>query len=372
MLSAVTVPDSHCGPVKTPGIVRRHPELRWLASVLLIVAGTAAVVTSVNGTFRDDPSLPATSPEQLVAKVRVPHVAGYSGTFVTHIAMSLPTTMLNALTDAVPVGGSLLHGSHTVRYWYGGIDRQRAAVVGLSDEQDVFRNGSDLLLWDTRTHTAQRSTLADTDSATLPLSVATPAALTPPQLAGRILELAGDDTDTTLRSGGLVADRQTYELVIHPDAAESRIAEIDIQIDGLQLVPLGVQIIARGTDPSRPAVDVSFNSITFAQPAAQNFAFTPPHDATLSTGAPLGQLSGLVDKLRLVGSSWLSTASLTTTPAAAKLLVYALGKQPARVHGTWGSGRLLQTKMICVLVTDAGRVVAGAVDPSVLYRAVGG
>jgi outer membrane lipoprotein-sorting protein len=37
------------------------------------------------------------------------------------------------------------------------------------------------------------------------------------------------------------------------------------------------------------------------------------------------------------------------------------------VHGSWGSGRLIRTSLISVLITDSGRVLIGAVQPSVLY-----
>jgi hypothetical protein len=37
------------------------------------------------------------------------------------------------------------------------------------------------------------------------------------------------------------------------------------------------------------------------------------------------------------------------------------------VRGTWGSGRLLQTTLLSVLVTSKGQILAGAVTPSVLY-----
>jgi hypothetical protein len=37
------------------------------------------------------------------------------------------------------------------------------------------------------------------------------------------------------------------------------------------------------------------------------------------------------------------------------------------VHGTWGSGRLLRTSLLDVLITSKGAVLAGAVQPSVLY-----
>jgi hypothetical protein len=40
------------------------------------------------------------------------------------------------------------------------------------------------------------------------------------------------------------------------------------------------------------------------------------------------------------------------------------------VHGTWGSGTLLTTSLFSVLMTG-GEVYIGAVQPSVLYAAVG-
>jgi len=37
------------------------------------------------------------------------------------------------------------------------------------------------------------------------------------------------------------------------------------------------------------------------------------------------------------------------------------------VHGSWGSGRLLRTSLLSVLVTSKGELLAGAVTPAVLY-----
>jgi outer membrane lipoprotein-sorting protein len=45
----------------------------------------------------------------------------------------------------------------------------------------------------------------------------------------------------------------------------------------------------------------------------------------------------------------------------------ALLKATTAVHGAWGSGRLLQTALLSVLVTSKGQILAGAVTPSVLY-----
>jgi hypothetical protein len=45
----------------------------------------------------------------------------------------------------------------------------------------------------------------------------------------------------------------------------------------------------------------------------------------------------------------------------------ALLQASTPVRGSWGSGRLLQTALLSVLVTSKGQVLAGAVTPSVLY-----
>ena len=37
------------------------------------------------------------------------------------------------------------------------------------------------------------------------------------------------------------------------------------------------------------------------------------------------------------------------------------------MHGAWGSGRLLRTALVSVLITSKGQVLIGAVTPSVLY-----
>jgi hypothetical protein len=45
-----------------------------------------------------------------------------------------------------------------------------------------------------------------------------------------------------------------------------------------------------------------------------------------------------------------------------------LGLLPT-VSGDWGSGRLLKTRLVSVLLTDDGRLLAGAVNPQRLYEA---
>ncbi|MBO0818553.1 MAG: DUF2092 domain-containing protein, partial [Actinobacteria bacterium] len=50
-------------------------------------------------------------------------------------------------------------------------------------------------------------------------------------------------------------------------------------------------------------------------------------------------------------------------------IMSALFKSAKQVHGTWGSGKLLTTSLVSILITSDGHVLAGAVAPSVLYAA---
>jgi hypothetical protein len=63
-----------------------------------------------------------------------------------------------------------------------------------------------------------------------------------------------------------------------------------------------------------------------------------------------------------------STGSGPAIPAAA--LLQALLQASTPVHGSWGSGRLLRTTLLNVLITSKGQILAGAVTPSVLYADV--
>jgi hypothetical protein len=71
-----------------------------------------------------------------------------------------------------------------------------------------------------------------------------------------------------------------------------------------------------------------------------------------------------------VGSGW-TTVIIAQLPAQARSnggLSLLLGLLPHK-SGDWGSGSLLTTRLVNVLITDDGRVLLGAVTPDVLYQA---
>ena len=89
--------------------------------------------------------------------------------------------------------------------------------------------------------------------------------------------------------------------------------------------------------------------------------------ATAQHGDPTAALGGTPT---VTGTGWTTVVALHLDPSAfgTGSATHMLGALP-RVSGTWGSGRLLDSRLVSALITDDGRVYVGAVDPSVLYRA---
>jgi hypothetical protein len=71
---------------------------------------------------------------------------------------------------------------------------------------------------------------------------------------------------------------------------------------------------------------------------------------------------------RTFGSSWTTVVAFPAGAGNQTAGPLGLLLRAARpVHGSWGSGRLLTTSLLSVLVTSDGRVLAGAVTPDTLY-----
>ncbi len=94
----------------------------------------------------------------------------------------------------------------------------------------------------------------------------------------------------------------------------------------------------------------------------------------LLTSGPRGQASAVGGSFfgsssQAAPASGSFTAPIPVGPDLAVLRALLEASTP--VHGTWGSGRLLQSALLSVLVTSKGQILAGAVTPSVLYADAG-
>lgn len=343
-----------------------------------MIVGIAGVTATGLLTSNASPSsLPNTTPAALIAAVKQNHVSGFSGTVVSHISLGLPELPSSDTTDEKTTFGTLLSGSHTMQVWYGGVARQRVALLGQTDEADLFRNGRQVWEWSSADGIARHGVLPARTSHAL----ASPATLTPGSLAHRALAALNPSTAVTVRKDQTVADRSAYELILTPRSTATKIGSVHIAVDGATKVPLGVQVYPRGSDSA--ALDVAFTSIRFGAQAERNFVFTPPPNAQVRSLAPSGadmrpDTSGREPSV--TGSGWTTVVELRPAPTAARgttvhpsgqaaLLQGPLTKAFVPVSGSWGSGRLLDAPLFSVLISDDGRVFLGAVKPTELYAA---
>ncbi len=376
---------------------------RWAvpAGVVAVVAAVAAV--SAITIAQAAPALPPRTPAELLAALAGDHSAPprLTGTVVETASLGVPQLPGDESPTSMT---SLLAGSHTLKIWYGGRGQLRLAAPVQMGESDFVLNGHTAWLWQSNTDSVTRFLLpADRGAERKPMRPKTP--LTPQEAAQQALAAVGPSTRVTTESNVTVAGQPAYQLVVAPKSSQSLIGKVTIALDARHLaVPLRVQVFARGANS--PAFQIGYTSISFVAPAAANFSFTPPPGAHVHTEtgpgtgyAPLpgGQPKhGMFAQARVIGKNWLSVAVL---PASALSQLAGQGNaasvagQAARsasggggsvsgpavlgallgsahpVHGAWGSGRLLHTTLVSMLITSTGHVLIGAVTPAVLYAA---
>jgi outer membrane lipoprotein-sorting protein len=367
------------------GVLQVSRRTRWAVPIGALVITGGVLAGSLISVAQASPGLPPETPAQLLVQVADSVTPPLTGTVVETTSLGLPSLPGAANPTSI---ASLLTGSHTVRVWYSGPRHFRLAVPEPLSETDVIADGNTAWLWKSTANAVTEYSLPA--GATAPGTAPTTAPLTPQQAAQQVLAAVGPTTTVRVDSNVTVAGQAAYELVLAPKDARSLVGQVQIAVDGKNGVPLRLQVYARGA--STPAFQVGYTAIQFVTPAPADLTFSPPPGATVSH-VNLSDRSGSSRKpgdVSVIGSGWLTVLDLPSAgltapggggPApgnggsgggasadSAAVLNTLLGSA-APVSGAWGSGRLLQTSLVSVLITDGGRVFAGAVQPSVLYAA---
>ncbi|MEU5526137.1 sigma-E factor regulatory protein RseB domain-containing protein [Micromonospora chersina] len=368
-------------------VLKNRAGLRWLVPVtagVAVIGGGAAVGTFAAGA---DPALPPRTAAQLLEDLRTSRLDGLSGTVVQRADLGLPPIAELAGKAGGNELASLVSGTHTIRVWYAGPDRQRLALVDTLGERDVLRNGRDVWTWSSRDNAASHRRLP-AEEKDLDTAPATPA-----DAADRALAAIDPSTAVTVGRSATVAGRSVYELVLTPRDRDSLVHQVRIALDAKEHVPLRFEVLADGAD--EPAFEVAFTQVDFRTPDADQFRFNPPPGVKVTEESagdghgpagkrPAGRSEDRPD-VRTVGTGWTTVLVAkidaaggatggkpgeATGPDAEALSKLLGGLQ--RVSGDWGSGRLLSGKLFSVLLTDDGRVLAGLVTPERLYQAAKG
>ena len=369
--------------MKHMSLLADHPSLRWTAPVTVAACLIGGSAVAGRMAASADTELPSRSAAQLMTDVQNARVDGLSGTVTTSVDLGLPALPSIAGHSSSELS-SLVSGSHTLRVWASGEDKARVALLGSNGESDVIRNGKDVWVWSSQAKKATHLTLGDTSRA----KAESPVPATPQEASNALLAGLRPSTDVSVGPTTTVAGRSAYELVLKPKQSGSLVKDVRVAIDGKTKVPLRLQV--HSTKIADPAVEIGFTAVDFGKPDASRFAFNPPPGTSVEskTVAPhkdSKDAKGANPQLRsllkaaspnVVGTGWTSvlTAKVPagqpqTKPGNDAPDLTALAQLLPRVQGSWGAGHQLSGTLFTVLVTDDGRLLAGAVQPQTLYAA---
>jgi hypothetical protein len=401
-----------------PMTARPSRRARWAVPAGAVAVVAAVTAASMASSAAASPALPARTPAQLLTAL-ASHVGTpppMTGTVVETAALGIPQLPGEQNPSSVL---SMLTGSHTIRLWYADPAHLRLALPVPLGETDVIRNGSTGWIWQSSSDSVQRIVLPSRPAkqgagfpAGAPASPGggSPQQVTPQQAAQQLLTAVGPSTSVRSGPTTTVAGRSAYQLVIAPKDARSLVGKVVVALDAQHPgVVLEAQVFARGA--ASPAFQTGFTSISFAAPPASVFAFTPPKGASVHTMTPGGHQTGwtgyapaprpAAPEVKVIGKDWLSVAVLPASDLSALTrggnaagalgqaaqsaaagpgsgagggvdgagVLAALLRSATHVSGTWGSGRLVKTSLLSMLITSNGHLLIGAVAPSVLYSA---
>jgi outer membrane lipoprotein-sorting protein len=345
-----------------------------LTAAALGVAGLAALAIPAGAGTQ--PSLPDVSAEELLSSALSAQAPALAGSIDVDNALGLP---------AVPgMPSQMLNGASQIRVWFDGDGRSRVSMPTSLGEQTAVYDGTTLWRWDSAGRTVTKIT---------PPSGIGPddKAFDPTTAAHEVLAAIQPTSTVNVDGTAMVAGRPAYELVLAPAPTErTLLREVRVAIDSQTRIPLRLKVLANGTND--PVFSIGFEQLTIAAQDASLFRFSPPEGATVTepdiTAGKPGPLGGAAAKT--VGDGW-DTVIVTKLPDGVlsgtglphpddpkgstpggpamdpKALLDMFGTP---VSGTWGSGRLISTAVVSVIITDDGRVAAGAVPQQVLAEAL--
>lgn len=383
----------------------RRRAARYVVPVA--VMGVAAATIGLVPALADsgDPDLPKVTAEQLMEKIAKSDVEQLSGTVKISTDLGLPdlggleSGLMSGMSGGPGSGGDeggsaadpsaklteLVSGTHTLRVAADGPDRQKLSLLENAAEYSLIHDGKDVWGYDSKSNEVYHATASG--SAEQP-EKEVPA--TPKDFADQALKAVDDTTSVTVDGTAQVAGRDAYRLVIKPKQDGSTVGAISVAVDAETGMPLKFTLTP--SSGGAAVVDAGFTKVSFAKPDASTFDFTPPKGAKVTEadeaaeapehgreteGGLAEEMDGLkgTDGPKVIGEGWNSIATFDTggqglpTASAGGDLGGFLGSFGDQVKGDFGSGTVFKTRLVNALITDDGKVYAGAVTKDALVKA---
>ncbi|GAB3820979.1 outer membrane lipoprotein carrier protein LolA [Kribbella italica] len=322
------------------------------------------------------PDLPGITAQDLLAKVQTAKVDGLSGTVRSATDLGLPALPGVDGANQLP---DLLTGEHTARVAFAGPDKARVSVLDDMAERVWTTDGKSAWAYDSAEREAVKLTLPARPAK--PEVAPEKEAYDPQAVAKKFLAAIDPSTAVDVTGTESVAGRDAYKLRLVPKTDKTTVGSVTLAIDAKTWVPLEVTVLPR--TGKNPTVQVGFESVSFDVPAASTFAFTPPAGVKVTekklpaitpkkheTPKALPKKPAADDRPTVIGQGWETIAVVrgVKLPADNGPLNQLLANART-VEGSWGSGKILTSKMVSALITDDGRVLVGLVTADTLAAA---
>jgi outer membrane lipoprotein-sorting protein len=346
-----------------------------------------------------DPDLPKITAQELINKIAKSDVQQLSGTVKISTDLGLPDLggLESGLLSGAAQGGGdgssadpsaklteLASGTHTLRVAADGPEKQKVSLLESGAEYSLIHNGTDVWGYDSKSNEVYHSTAADSGKAD---RHETPA--TPKDFADEVLKSVDDTTSVKVDGTAQVAGRDAYRLVIKPKQSGTTVGAISIAVDARTGTPLKFTLTP--SSGGAAVVDAGYTQVSFSEPAASTFDFTPPKGAKV-TEAEKGDKGGGITRapgrsapqelgkngFDVLGEGWNAIAVIDSgdkgglpsgSASGGGDLGGFLGSLGDPVSGKFGKGTVFSTRLINALITDDGKVYVGAVDKAALVKA---
>ncbi len=408
---------------RTLGRARRRAliAIPAVAVPAAVIAAAVLIPTQAIGAV----DLPDKTPKELIQFAESSDVHQLSGTIQQTSDLGIPD--LSALTGGMssnpgatdPASGThaadiddliaLATGSYTAKVYLDG-DRSRLQVLDQLAERDVYVDGGAGVAWfvdsESKTATklavpagtdveqlkkdAQAQSQDARDEAAKRYQAETGQALpTPEAMLDQALATLDQTTDVSVGTDGRVAGRDVYELVLEPKTDDTLVGSIRFAIDGENGAALAASVTARGA--TDPAFSVGFSDVAFSAPDPAALTFQPGSDVAVTektidipTADDLAKWRAQTEAGSHPGSStdaaptvygegWSAVVELPTTAKDGTKLLDGMTAEQKQMLDTVTTpvdgGRAFSTSLVTVLITDDGRVLAGAVPADRLVEA---
>lgn len=310
----------------------------------------------------------------------------------------------NAITQAV----ELISGTHKIRV-YASAEGARVQVLDTMSQRDVVINKDEFWFYDSRKATAITGAIIPMDQAELDeaqteaesklqeyaaqiqLDISNPEAV-----ANYLMDQIGESTTVSVGKDHRVAGRTAYQLIAQPNATNSLVESVIVSVDSETGMALDVKVYSK--EQEAPALHVGFESISFEVPDASMFSFTPPAGTTVETLEVSAEAEAELERLKveadsseltqqrkdelmaeleakygnqprpeLIGSDWESVMYLSAIPAEVPMELLE-NELFADLMTSVAGGKVFSTPILNVLITDSGKVYAGAVTIAFLQE----